>query len=174
MRKPMNRSCVPSGARWMHNGVLFELSQSSRRKPGSKDLQQSVERVGKTSIQRLSFSQETAKCIRRRDSVMSNQILKDLFGFMGFSAPVPTAVFHEHVVQDRLKSTHRVSIFPRPLLQQSQQVRRRNPEPFLNFWLSNDGVIFFVVPSVLSHLILQVLFKLASSCRFIAATSKIA
>ena len=26
MRKPMNRSCVPSGARWMHSGVFSVLS----------------------------------------------------------------------------------------------------------------------------------------------------
>ena len=29
----MNRSCVPSGARWMHNGVLFELSLPPSCKP---------------------------------------------------------------------------------------------------------------------------------------------
>ncbi len=31
----MNRSCVPSGARWMHNGVLFELSLSQQVRPKS-------------------------------------------------------------------------------------------------------------------------------------------
>lgn len=105
---------------------------------------------------------------------MSNQIVKDLLGPARFSTLIPTAVHLEKGIQHVLKTTHGVSVFPRPLLQKSQQCGRRKTQPFLDFRLRNDSGMFLVKPSVCTHLHFQVFLKSASTFGFKATASKIA